>query len=92
MKLKSFDYTKADGTTSHREFIEFYGPTHLCFGVDVTELEEADRIDLATKLAYARSEFDKDVATLMELYDVKHNFRQFKPESMTNVESENFSE
>lgn len=85
----SFDYEKASGSTSHREFISLSEPTDLHFGIDVTELNEEDRINLTVELARARKVYDNAVAALMNDYDVNKNFRNFKPSGMTNIESEN---
>lgn len=92
MKLMTFEYTKSDGKTTTRNFIELSKPSNLHFGIDVSELDEEERIELVSAIARVRKEFDIKVAELMSEYDVKQNFRQFKPEAMTNIESELFYE
>jgi hypothetical protein len=90
MKIMTFDYVKANGTKSHRDVIMLRAPTDLYFGVDVSELPEEERITIAVELARVKGIYDKAISAVMHDHDVVHNFRQFNPESMTNIESEIF--
>jgi hypothetical protein len=88
MKLLEFTYTKADGKTSQRAVIELLSPQKHFEGIDVTQLEEAEFADFTLEM---REMKDRQYAETMELlakHDLKHNYRKFLPEQMSNVTTE----
>lgn len=88
MKLVEFTYTKADGSASQRAVIEVTAPQKHFEGIDVTQLDEAE---FATFTLAMRELKDRQYAETMALlaeHDLKHNYRKFLPEQMSNVVTE----
>lgn len=85
MKLITFTYTKADGKVSEREVIEISRPSTLLSGLDVTEMHPADFAEFANDYKELLDEQNRQRMELMQVYELKHAFRQFKPECMTNT-------
>lgn len=85
MKLITFTYTKADGKVSEREVIEISQPSTLLSGLDVTEMYSGDFAEFANDYKELLDEQNRQRMELMQVYALKHAFRQFKPEGMTNV-------
>lgn len=88
MKLITFTYTKADGSTSKREVIETHQPTKLMSGIDVSEMEATDFAEFANDYKEMLDRQKEEYLKLMTTYDLKHAYRQFKVEGMTEVVTE----
>lgn len=88
MKLMEFTYTKADGTVSDRAVIETVSPTKNYAGLDVSNMPEAEFADFVQEYReLINSQYDAKMA-LIHKYDLTHNYRQFIPERMTDVTTE----
>lgn len=88
MKLIEFTYTKSDGKVSQRAIIELLCPQKHFEGIDVTQLEEGEFAEFTLAM---REMKDRQYAETMELlarHDLKHNYRKFLPEQMSNVTTE----
>lgn len=88
MKLITFTYTKVNGDVSEREVVEVAQPSKLLAAIDVTEMDSGDFAEFALKY---KDLLDRQKLERLELlcgFDLKNNYRQFKPELMTNVETE----
>lgn len=86
MTVISFEYVKQGATEPKPKLmVPLVQPTNKYFGIDITELDpEAqgtfmDRVDKLIDL------HKKNIEELMEEYDIKHNYRYYFPEKMTNV-------
>lgn len=88
MKLVEFNYTKPTGDTSQRAVIEMVAPAQHFEGVDVSGMPE-DEFALFTQ-AYRELKNAQHEATmhLLEQFDLKHNYRRFVPDRMSNVVTE----
>lgn len=88
MKLVEFTYTKANGDVSERAVIVTQEPTKLLSGIDVSELPEADFALFTQEMSELKNRQHQEIMDLMNKHDLKHNFRQFTPDKMSNVQSE----
>ena len=84
MKLTEFTYTKKSGDVSQRAVIVTSEPNKFLQGIDVSELDN-DR--LAEIIQAMREQLDRHQAeriAFLEKFDLKHNFRQFDPELISD--------
>jgi hypothetical protein len=85
MKLTSFTYTKDNKSVSKRVVAMFTKPTHLYAGTDISELSDEDQACYVGEMQLAHDMYMANIAKINEHYDTKTNYRQFKPENMTDV-------
>lgn len=85
MNIITFDYTKADGSTSQRVLVPSAEPNKMFKGTDITSLSAEDQVAYIDAITAAKEEYLTAIANLNEVYDLKHNFRQFDPAKMTNI-------
>ena len=88
MKFVEFKYTKADGSVSDRAIIELVTPTKYVEGIDVTQLPEVEFATFTAAMAEMKRVHHEETMELLADFDLKHNYRKFIPEQMTNVVSE----
>lgn len=85
MKLVEFMYTKADGTSSKRAVIEVSQPSQHFEGVDITQMPEDEFAEFSTEYRdLLEQQYNAKIA-IMQKYDLKHNYRRFVPQKMTDV-------
>lgn len=85
MKLVEFTYTKANGDVSTRALLELKTPQPNCEGIDVTDLEPEDFVELADKYQALINQHEAKILELLQSYDVSNNYRAFIPARMANV-------
>lgn len=88
MKLVEFKYTKADGTTSDRAVIEVVQPVAYFEGIDVTKMPEQEFAEFTLEYRDLIEQQYNAKMSIMQKYDLKHNYRRFIPEKMTSVTSD----
>lgn len=88
MKFVEFTYTKADGSTSKRAIIELVTPTKHVEGIDVTSLSEDDFASFTQAMSQLKTAQHNETMSLLDTYDLNHNYRKFNPEQMTDVTTE----
>lgn len=88
MKFTEFDYVDSKGKETHRKLLVTQEPTDKLAGIDVTESNDTDIALIAVAYNEALTDFLARVESLKVEFDVKHNFRQFFPDSMANVKQE----
>lgn len=88
MKLVEFKYTKADGTTSARAVIEVVQPAAYFEGIDVTKMPETEFAEFTLEYRDLLEQQYNAKMSIMQKYDLKHNYRRFIPEKMTGVTSD----
>lgn len=88
MKLVEFNYTKPDGAVSTRAVIEMVSPSQHFEGVDISALAEADFAQFTQAYRELKNAQHQATMQLLEDFDLKHNYRRFLPERMTNVVAE----
>jgi hypothetical protein len=88
MKLLEFTYTKADGSVSERAVIELVTPTKAIEGIDVSDMDVHEFAQFSAEFnALKQTQHEATMAVLTK-YDLKHNYRKFLPERMTNVNTD----
>lgn len=85
MKLVEFKYTKADGTASQRAVIEVVQPAQFFEGIDVSLMPEEQFAEFTREYRDLLEQQYNDKMSVMQKYDLKHNYRRFIPEKMTDV-------
>lgn len=85
MKLSEFTYTKANGDVSKRAVIVTNEPQKLMSGFDVTELDHDELEAFISAYREMKNRHAEEVQKLINEHDLKYNYRQFKPEAMTDV-------
>lgn len=85
MKIAEFDYVDLKGKESHRVVFLTGAPSNKYSGIDLTKVEEEDAGLFINEYQTLQENFQKEVELLKEKYDVKHNFRQFLEQSVSNL-------
>ncbi len=85
MNIISFGYTKENGDKSERVIIKLKEPCPNYFGIDISELDLEDQVAFDEAFSLLKEEHASKINDLMVKFDVKHNFRTFKPERMENI-------
>lgn len=85
MKLVEFVYTKADNTTSNRAVIEMLAPNKCFEGIDISQINQDQLAEFVTEFRALKNEQHNATMLLLAKHDLKHNYRRFIPEQMTNV-------
>lgn len=88
MKFMTFDYTDSKGKQGKRQVVQLSAPSNLHFCVDVAELEPSEMYLIQDELEALEKEFKQRRDEILTKYDVKSNYRYFKPDSMTNITEE----
>lgn len=88
MNFIEFTYTKADGTTSKRAVIPMFGPTKFVEGIDVSQMSEDEFADFCREFSALKLTQHEETMTMLEQFDLKHNYRRFSPENMSDVITE----
>lgn len=85
MKLITFTYTKDDGKKSKRVLAVHTEPQRLFGGTDISELTKEEVAEYMAELKELKFEYMQAVARLNDSFDLNHQFRQFKPENMSEI-------
>ena len=88
MRTLTFKYTKADGKVSERVLLVSAEPTKLYAGTDISSLSDEDQVAYINDVAEAKELYLQMIKSLNDKYDLNFNFRQFKPESMSDIVEE----
>lgn len=88
MKFLEFTYTKSNGETSNRAVIITQEPSKLVGGFDVSELSEDSFAAFTVEMRELKNRQHQETLNLLTKHDLKHNYRQFSPEKMTNINTE----
>lgn len=86
MKLVEFNYTKQDGSVSKRAVIELVTPNKFMEGWDVSQLDEQSFVTFTQQMGELRRRQHEETMQMLADFDLKHNYRRFKPESMSDVQ------
>ena len=88
MKLAKFNYTDLKGKQSSRKVLVMSTPTNKLSGIDVTEYSDEDIAEFAVDFDNLHEEYMSAVEDLKNAFDMKHNYRQFLEQSITDMETE----
>ena len=85
MNTITFQYTKADGSTSQRVLVPSAEPNKMFKGTDISSLSAEDQVAYIDAITAAKDIYLNAIKSLNDIYDLNHNFRQFDPAKMTNI-------
>ena len=85
MNIITFKYTKIDGKESERVLAVSAEPTKLYAGTDITSLEVSEQVLYADAINTAKETYLSMIKAINDSFDLNFNYRQFKPECMTNI-------
>jgi hypothetical protein len=88
MKLVEFNYKKSDGSVSNRAVIELVSPCAHVEGIDVSQLPEPEFVEFVQEFRQLKNQQHEDMMMLLAKHDLKHNYRRFIPNQMSNVVAE----
>lgn len=77
MKYTEFTYTDAKGKVTKRKVLVIQEPSNKLMGIEVSEIDVADRAAFAAEYDKLLQQFIDAVEDLKADFDVKHNLRQF---------------
>lgn len=83
MKYTEFTYTKKNGDVSERAVIITAEPNKFLQGIDISDMDEADFAVFLQQLREQQDRHQAERAALLAQFDLKHNFRQFDPQLVT---------
>lgn len=86
MKTLLFTYTKKDKSVSDRVLLAMGSPTNKYSGIDLTELDPVVANEFTKAAAELHTKYLKDLQDLQVSFDLKHNYRQFLEEGVSNLE------
>lgn len=88
MKLLEFTYVKQAGDVSKRAVIELVTPSEFVEGWDVTQLDPGEFAKFTETMGALRRRQHAETMQLLQEFDLKHNYRRFKPSGMLDVQVE----
>lgn len=88
MKIMEFTYTKPNGDVSQRTVMVVQEPQKFVEGVDVSDLTEDDFADFVNEYGKAYDAWREQAQTIMQKFELKHNYRRFSPERITEAKLE----
>jgi hypothetical protein len=88
VKLLEFTYIKQAGDVSKRAVIELVTPTKFVEGWDVTSLDDNEFAKFTQTMGELRRRQHEETMQLLQEFDLKHNYRRFKPEGMSDIQVE----
>ncbi len=90
MKVKFFEYTKANGEVSNREVVVVHEPNTFVEGYDISDMPPADFGQFSVEYAQMLNRQKAEMLEMLNKYGLSHSYRRFTPSQMTNVENEYF--
>ena len=84
MKFTEFTYTKKSGDASQRAVVIVQEPNRFLQGIDVSELDNDDLGDFVQELRALEDRHLAERMKLMQDFDLRHSFRQFDPELVSD--------
>ena len=85
MKIKEFKYTKPNGEVSERTILELVPVSEHVEGVDISSLDMDAYAEFVSKVRAIEADTYAKYMDLYADFDLKHNYRRFSPERMTDV-------
>jgi len=88
MKLVEFTYIKTDGSTSQRAVVELVQPTQFFEGIDVSHMGHDELAEFCSEFGAMKAAQHEQTLSLLNQFDLKHNYRRFIPEKMASVQTD----
>jgi len=88
MKLAKFEYTDLKGKQSNRKVLVLSTPTNKLSGIDVSEYDDETVAQFAVEYDKLHDKYISDLEKLQKSMDLKHNYRQFLEQNVTELQTE----
>lgn len=88
MNILTFNYTKANGSTSDRVLAVMTKPNTMYEGIDISELSMESQALFAEQVNSAYVTYLAALEAVKASFDVSQNYRRFDPKKMQAVVSE----
>lgn len=88
MKITSFKYTRATGEVSNRVLVTLVKPNTAYEGICIESLEPADQVAFIDEMNLMQQDYFNKLNKLYEAYDLKHDYRRFLAERMSDIVTE----
>ena len=85
MKRLQFTYTKENNDVSKRDLVVISQPSNKYFGIDISELDDNQKMWFITNLKELRDEYDESFKSLLDEFNLSNRYRQFFQTKMSNV-------
>jgi len=85
MKTIEFTYTDAKGKVSTRTLVALSGPKDSYEGIDVSNMPADEFGEFLAAYDELHKKQLQELYTLQEKFDLKHNYRKFLTERMTDI-------
>jgi hypothetical protein len=85
MKTLTFTYTKKDGSVSDRTLLALVTPGKMYAGIDLTSISPELGSEFVNRYEELHADFMAEVKELQAEFDLKHNYRQFLEEGMSDI-------
>lgn len=86
MKTITFTYTKKDGSTSERTLLVTVSPGGDKYaGIDISDMDPETSNQFVSEVECAHQDYLEEVKGIQEYYDLKHNYRQFLVNGMSDI-------
>lgn len=82
-----FTYKKVSGDTSVRTVAVLSEPNTHVEGIDISQLDNDELIDFVSAYNNLLDNYNQQQLNLLKKFDLKNNYRKFKPEQMSDVET-----
>lgn len=86
MKTLIFTYIKKDKSVSERVLLTMGNPSNKYSGIDLTELDPVIANEFTDKAIKLHTNYLKSLQDLQVEYDLKHSYRQFLEDGVSNLE------
>lgn len=80
-----FVYTKNTGESKPRAVLVMQEPQAFLEGIDLSDMPEEEFADFVSQYSKAYDEWVLKSQTILHDFELKHNYRRFKPEGMSNA-------
>lgn len=85
MKTITFVYKKPDNSVSERTLLALVTPGDMYAGIDLSSLSPENGAEFVNRYEELHADFLAEVKELQAEFDVKHNYRQFKQDRMSDI-------
>jgi predicted aminopeptidase len=88
MQIKSFTYTKSNGSTSERTVLVISKPSQLLAALDISELDDEQQAMAAVEFGRLRDEYLAKLEVFKRQFDLTQSYRNFTAANITNAKDE----
>lgn len=86
MPVLEFEYTKQGATEAKHKVVSVLAkPSDKYFGIDISELDFEEQGKIVAEIDREILDHKARIEEIMTKYDVRHNYRYYFPEKMSNL-------